>query len=249
MSAGWTIQYSVTPDFSYRSSFCIWSLAAVEGERISTMKSGAPRQPRSSSLLGSHITTISGWTTLATSSSASSFLRKTDVERGVKHLAFLSRQKRRYPAWSAPPKSAGGVSKAPDSCRIKPPSISSQRSSPGQFQIVAVRCEQAFCSGDRHFSSPLRSRSLSNSMNTVYQVLGIFHTRFSVSTLVLAFLLQTCRTTETADAARRDYKASEASRSGDVKGEGRRSEHNPITGGPIPAHNSLLHQPRSITYN
>src|SRR6186713_3039254 len=63
-SWGTTIQYSFTPASSYTSYLFRSSFLLLPGERISTTISGAPRQPRSSSLAGSQMTQISGWTTV-----------------------------------------------------------------------------------------------------------------------------------------------------------------------------------------
>src|SRR5690606_28748790 len=66
--SGWMIQYSVTPDSSYTSYLFCSSLRLLPGERISTIRSGAPIHPSSSSLCGSQITQRSGCTTVSMSS-------------------------------------------------------------------------------------------------------------------------------------------------------------------------------------
>ena len=66
-SYGYTTQYSVTPACSYNWYLVTKSCLLFDCERISTMISGAPLQPFSSSNASLHITHISGCTTVVTS--------------------------------------------------------------------------------------------------------------------------------------------------------------------------------------
>lgn len=66
-STGLMIQYSFTPASSYNSNFKRTSFFEFPGESISTTRSGAPQQPRSSIFDTSHMTHKSGCITVVIS--------------------------------------------------------------------------------------------------------------------------------------------------------------------------------------